>query len=58
MSRIIKASEFQAKCFALLDEVERTGDRLVITKKGKPIAELVPHKPLGAQATGELGRAT
>jgi prevent-host-death family protein len=45
MSRIIKASEFKARCLALLDEVERTGDRLVITKKGKPVAELVPHKP-------------
>jgi prevent-host-death family protein len=44
MSRTIKASEFKAKCLALLDEVERTGDRLVITKKGKPVAELVPHK--------------
>lgn len=45
MSRMIKASEFKAKCLALLDEVERTGDHLVITKKGKPVAELVPHKP-------------
>jgi prevent-host-death family protein len=44
MSRLIKASEFKAKCLALLDEVERTGGRLVITKKGKPVAELVPHK--------------
>ncbi len=45
MTRIIKASEFKAKCLALLDEVERSGDSLVITKKGKPVAELVPHKP-------------
>jgi prevent-host-death family protein len=45
MSRMIKASEFKAKCLALLDEVERTGDRLVITKKGKPVADLGPHKP-------------
>lgn len=44
MSRMIKASEFKAKCLALLDEVERTGNPLVITKKGKPIADLVPHK--------------
>ena len=27
MSRMIKASEFKAKCLALLDEVERTRDR-------------------------------
>jgi prevent-host-death family protein len=45
MSRMIKVSEFQAKCLALLDEVERTGDRLVITKNGKPIAEVGPHNP-------------
>jgi prevent-host-death family protein len=45
VSRIIKASEFKAKCLALLDEVERTGDKLVITKKGKPVAEVIPHKP-------------
>jgi prevent-host-death family protein len=45
MSRIIKASEFKAKCLALMDEVERTGQPLVITKKGKPVAELVPHRP-------------
>jgi prevent-host-death family protein len=44
MTRIVKASEFKAKCLALLDEVERTGDRLVITKKGRAVAELVPHK--------------
>jgi prevent-host-death family protein len=45
MSRIVEASEFKAKCLALLDEVERTGNSLVITKKGKPVAEVVPHKP-------------
>ena len=39
MSRMIKASEFKAKCLALMDEVERTGQSLVITKKGKPVAE-------------------
>jgi prevent-host-death family protein len=44
MSRIIKASEFKAKCLAVLDEVERTRQTVVITKRGKPVAELVPHK--------------
>jgi prevent-host-death family protein len=39
--RIIKASEFKAKCLALMDEVARTGERIVITKNGKPVAELV-----------------
>jgi prevent-host-death family protein len=45
MSRHIKASEFKAKCLTLMDEVARTGTALVITKNGKPVAELVPHRP-------------
>jgi prevent-host-death family protein len=45
MSRHIKASEFKAKCLALMDEVARTGSPVIITKHGKPVAELVPHRP-------------
>jgi antitoxin (DNA-binding transcriptional repressor) of toxin-antitoxin stability system len=36
----VKASEFKARCLALMDEVARTGEPLIITKKGKPVAEL------------------
>jgi len=54
MSRMIKASEFKAKCLALLDEVERTGEPLVITKKGKPVANVVPHKPPKRNLIGAL----
>ena len=43
MSKIIKASEFKAKCLALMDEVQRTGEKFVITKNGKAVAELGPH---------------
>ena len=45
MTRHIKASEFRAKCLALMDEVARTGATVVITKHGKPVAELVPRRP-------------
>ncbi len=44
MSQTIKASEFKARCLALMDEVARTGERVVITKNGEPIADLVPHR--------------
>jgi prevent-host-death family protein len=54
MSRMIKASEFKAKCLALMDEVERTGETLVITKNGKPVADLVPHRPRSKNARGIL----
>jgi prevent-host-death family protein len=52
MSRIIKASEFKAKCLALIDEVAQSGETLVITKNGKPLAELVPHKEKKKGARG------
>ena len=44
--RTIKASEFKAKCLQLMDEVAETGEPLVITKNGKPVAQLapLPHK--------------
>jgi prevent-host-death family protein len=54
MSRIIKASEFKAKCLAVLDEVERTRQPVVITKRGKPVAELVPHQPVKRELFGLL----
>jgi prevent-host-death family protein len=37
-------SEFKAKCLQLLKDVETKGDRIVITKRGKPVAEVVPSK--------------
>jgi antitoxin (DNA-binding transcriptional repressor) of toxin-antitoxin stability system len=43
MTQFIKTAEFEANCLALVDEVARTGEGVVITKDGKPIADLVPH---------------
>ncbi len=40
--RTIKASEFKAKCLKLMDEVAATGEPLVITKNGRPVAQLEP----------------
>jgi prevent-host-death family protein len=54
MSRMMKASEFKAKCLALLDEVERSGQAVIITKHGKPVAELVPHRTTKRNARGIL----
>lgn len=41
----IQASEFKAKCLALMDQVARTGETIVVTKNGKPVAELRAHRP-------------
>ena len=36
------AGEFKAKCLRLLDDVARTGRPLVVTKRGRPVAKVVP----------------
>jgi len=46
----IQASEFKAKCLALMDEVARTGRTIVVTKNGRPVAELRPHRPPRAKS--------
>ncbi len=38
----IAAGEFKTKCLALLDEVASHRLELVVTKRGKPVAKLVP----------------
>jgi len=41
-AREISASEFKAKCLKLLDRVARTRQPLTVTKRGKPVARVVP----------------
>lgn len=38
----ISAAEFKAKCLKLMDKVEHDRIQLVIKKRGRPIARLVP----------------
>ena len=38
----IPAAVFKAECLKLMDEVARTGQPVVITKHGRPVAQLVP----------------
>lgn len=38
--RSIPAGEFKAKCLAILDEVNSTGEPVLITKRGKPVARV------------------
>jgi prevent-host-death family protein len=62
MRREISASQFKARCLGLLDEVAQGGDVLVITKNGKPVAELHPcrderrNSPFGLHRDTELIR--
>jgi prevent-host-death family protein len=40
--KTISASEFRARCSAVVDEVHSTRAPVLITKRGKPVAQLVP----------------
>ena len=43
----INASDFRARCFSILDRVAETGERVVILKRGRPVAELCPTSRIG-----------
>lgn len=42
MASQIAVGEFKAKCLKLLSEVSETGKPIVITKRGKPLAKVIP----------------
>jgi prevent-host-death family protein len=39
---IIAAGQFKAECLKLMDKVNQTHEEIIISKRGKPIAKLVP----------------
>ncbi len=42
VNRTVTATEFKAKCLAMLDEVAEQGGTITVTKRGKPVAEIRP----------------
>ncbi len=43
--RKVAISEFKAKCLSLLEEVRQTKTPLRVTRRGKPIADVIPSSP-------------
>jgi prevent-host-death family protein len=41
----VAISEFKAKCLALLDEVQKTKQPILVTRRGHPLAEVGPPIP-------------
>jgi prevent-host-death family protein len=54
MPSTIAAGEFKAKCLKLLDEVAEKRETLVITKHGKPLAQLVPMPATRKNIVGSM----
>jgi len=43
-SQVVTATEFKAKCLSLFDEIGKNGGVITITKRGQPVATVVPFK--------------
>ena len=41
-TRTIPAAQFRDQCLKLMDEVNATGEQLIVTKHGRPVAAVVP----------------
>ena len=50
----IAISEFKATCFKVLERVKKTGNAVLVTKRGDPIAVVTPP-PLPQKKTSWLG---
>lgn len=47
-------SVFKAKALRMIDQVARTGEKLVVEKHGKPVVEVVPLEAAGTAVAGRL----
>lgn len=56
--REIGASDFKARCLALIDEVGETGSSIVISKRGRQVAQLVPYTSVTEAIPQETLRGT
>lgn len=51
----LSVSEFKATCLAVLERVRQTGEPVLITKHGQPVAEVVPPRPVEQPRRAFLG---
>lgn len=53
---VISVSDFKATCLAVLERVRRTGRPVLITKRGEPLAQVLPPSPatVGASWLGAM----
>ena len=38
----MRASTFKARCLSVMNDIQATGEPVIVTKRGKPVAKLVP----------------
>ncbi len=52
--KMMPAGQFKAKCLKVMDDVQSTREPVVITKKGRPVAKLVPAEGPSDDFLGKL----
>ena len=45
----IAAGEFKAKCLKIMDEINKTGKSMIVTKRGVPVMKVVPIREVKVQ---------
>jgi len=53
-SKSVPATQFKIHCLALLEEVRETRQPLLVTRHGKPVAEVIPYTPKDADRANPL----
>jgi prevent-host-death family protein len=41
----MQASAFKAKCLTVMNDVQATGEPVIVTKRGKPVVKVIPAEP-------------
>lgn len=54
MDEKMQAGKFKAECLKVMERVKRTRRKIIITKRGVPIAKLVPIDEKEEKAFGKL----
>ena len=55
-NRHVAATEFKANCLLLIDEVAQQRRPIIITKRGEPVAKLVPVETEAIDLFGRMAR--
>jgi len=55
--KILPATEFKARCLSVMEEVRQKREPVLITKRGKPLAKLVPPDEKSNNLIGRLAGA-
>jgi prevent-host-death family protein len=48
----MRASTFKARCLAVMDDVQSSGEPVIVTKRGAPVVKVVPVQAMDGELFG------